>query len=407
MSKVATGGSKTIGLNRAETPGNSAMKIEAINVRELRMRLKAPYETSAGAEWERRILLVQVTSEGLSGWGEVTVDQTPSFTSETTDTAWHVLSDFLVPMLVGKSVEGGPEAGKWMDSVRGHEMARAALENAVWDIEAQRRELPLGVHLGGTLQEIPCGAAIGIQATTEALLTKIASEIEAGYQRIKLKIKPGHDIKVVEQVRRAFPAMKLTVDGNAAYRTEDNAVFEQLDDFGLMMIEQPLWWDDILDHAKLQAKLQTPICLDESVRNVHLAREAIELGACRIMNIKLGRVGGHSAAREIHDLCVASGTPVWCGGMLESGIGRAHNIAMSTLPGFVLPGDVSASKRYWAEDIIDPEVEVTPEGTIEVPKTAGLGYRVREDLVKNLTIRQRTWNCAGRVSVAAAAPGGD
>ncbi len=383
------------------------MKIESVNVRELRMQLKAPYETSAGVEWDRRILLVQATSEGLSGWGEVTVDHTPSFTSETTDTAWHVLSDFLVPMLLGGNVEGGRAAGALMDSVRGHEMARAALENAVWDIEAQRSGLPLGVQLGGTLEEIPCGAALGIQPTLDALFTKINAELEAGYQRIKLKIKPGHDIEIVEQVRREFPEIDLMVDGNSAYRPEDAQIFEQLDDLNLMMIEQPLWWDDIFEHAKLQAKLRTPICLDESVRNLHLASEAIELKACRILNIKLGRVGGHSAARKIHDLCLTSGTPAWCGGMLESGIGRAHNIAMSTLPGFVLPGDVSASQRYWNEDIIEPEVEVTPHGTIKVPNTAGLGYSVRTDLVDKLTVRKRTWNCDARVSFAGIGQDGD
>jgi O-succinylbenzoate synthase len=376
------------------------MKIETITIRELGMRLKAPYETSAGTEWDRRVLLVQVTSEGLCGWGEVTVDQTPSFTSETTETAWHILSDFLVPMVLGKTVCGGQETGQLMESVRGHEMARGALENAVWDIEAQRNGLPLSILLGGTLEEISCGVALGIQSSIDALVMKISDEIEAGYQRVKLKIKPGHDVDIVKQVRQLFPNTNLMVDGNSAYRLTNAAVFQQLDDYGLMMIEQPLWWDGILDHAKLQAQLGTPICLDESVRNLHLAREAIELKACRILNIKLGRVGGHSAAREVHDLCIESGIPAWCGGMLESGVGRAHNIAMSTLPGFVLPGDVSASQRYWNEDIIEPEVEVTSKGTIDVPKSVGLGYKVRMSLVEKLTVRQRTWKQATQVSFA-------
>lgn len=376
------------------------MKIEAIAIRELLMRMKSPYETSAGTEWDRRILLVQVFSEGLSGWGEVTVDQTPSFTSETTDTAWHILSDFIVPMVLGTTVSGGRETGRLMEPIRGHEMARGAVENAVWDIESQQKNLPLRVLLGGAFEEIPCGVALGIQPTLDALMAKISEEIEAGYQRVKLKIKPGHDVEIVEQARRAFPETKLMVDANSAYRLADAGVFERLDDFGLMMIEQPLWWDGILDHAKLQARLRTPICLDESVRNLHLAREAFELKACQILNIKLGRVGGHSAAREIHDLCVASGIPAWCGGMLESGVGRAHNIAMSTLPGFVLPGDVSASQRYWNEDIIDPEVEVTPKGTIQVPGKVGLGYSVRLGLVEKLTVRQRTWKHTTQVSLA-------
>jgi O-succinylbenzoate synthase len=376
------------------------MKIDTITIRELSMRLKAPYETSAGTEWNRRILLVQVSSDGLSGWGEVTVDQTPSFTSETTDTAWHILSDFLVPMILGKTVSGGEEAGTLMHFIRGHEMARGAVENAIWDIEAQQNNLPLGRLLGGTLKEIPCGVALGIQPTLEVLLERISEELAVGYQRIKLKIKPGQDVAIVEQVRRVFPEIALMVDGNSAYRLEDVAVFERLDDFRLMMIEQPLWWDGILDHSKLQAVLRTPICLDECIRNPHLAEEAIELNACRVMNIKLGRVGGHSAARQIHDLCVKYGIPAWCGGMLESGIGRAHNIAMSTLPGFVLPGDVSASHRYWHEDIIEPEVEVSSNGTIRIPKTAGLGYNVRSERVEQLTVRSRTWKDVNRVSIA-------
>ena len=376
------------------------MKIDAITVRELCMRLKAPYETSAGTEWNRRILLVQIFSDGLTGWSEVTVDQTPSFTSETTDTAWHILSDFLVPMILGKTVSSGEEAGKLMQFVRGHEMARAAVENALWDIEAQQKNLPLGALLGGTLEEIPCGVALGIQPTLDALLNSVAEGIAAGYQRIKLKIKPGHDVEIVEQVRRHFPEIALMVDGNSAYLLEDAGVFERLDDFALTMIEQPLWWDGILYHAKLQSMIRTPICLDECIRNTHLAKEAIELKACRVMNIKLGRVGGHSAARQIHDLCVESGIPAWCGGMLESGVGRAHNIAMSTLPGFVLPGDVSASQRYWDEDIIEPEVEVTSNGTIKIPTTPGLGYKVRSERVEQLSVRKRTWKDVNQVSVA-------
>jgi o-succinylbenzoate synthase len=376
------------------------MKIEAVTIRELSMRLKAPYETSAGTEWNRRIILVQVFSEGLSGWGEVTVDETPTFTSETTETAWHILRDFLVPMVLGKTVSGGSDVGDLLRSVRGHEMARAALEDAVWDIEAQRNNLSLSALLGGTLTEIPCGAALGIQLSHDLLFEKIAGELAAGYQRIKLKIKPGHDVDLVAKVRKTFPKIRLMVDGNSAYRLEDASLFERMDDYDLEMIEQPLWWDGILDHAKLQSKLKTPLCLDESIRNLHLAKEAIELKACRILNIKLGRVGGHSAARHIHNLCVASGIPAWCGGMLESGVGRAHNIAMSTLPGFVLPGDVSASQRYWEEDIIEPEVEITRNGTIKVPKGAGLGYTVRVPRVEQLTVRRRTWKDTSRISFA-------
>jgi O-succinylbenzoate synthase len=379
------------------------MKIEAITLRELRMSLKAPYETSANTEWHRRIILVQVFSDGLCGWGEATVDEGPFFNSETTETAWHMLSDFLVPMTLGKEVSGGEETGQLMQTVRGHEMARAALENAVWDIEAQRNRLPLSRQLGGILREIPCGAALGIQATVSGLLSQVEQEVASGYQRIKVKIKPGKDVALVDAVRRAFPEFPLMVDGNAAYRLDDAEVFDELEKYGLMMIEQPLGWDEILEHAKLQAKLKTPICLDECIRSALHAADAIELKACRVLNVKLGRVGGHSEARRVHDVCLQSGIPVWCGGMLESGVGRAHNIAMSTLPGFVLPGDVSASKRYWHEDIIDPEVEVTPRGTIQVPTSAGLGYKVRLQRVEQLTVRKQHWSNTSSVAVAAAA----
>lgn len=366
------------------------------------MCLKAPYETSSSTEWKRRIVLLQVHSEGLSGWGEATVDEGPFFNGETTETAWHILCDFLVPMMLGRDVSGGEEAGRLLHAIRGHEMARAALENAVWDIEAQRNSLPLSEQLGGTLQEIPCGAAVGIQPTLGGLISQIERELESGYQRIKLKIKPGKDIAVVDAIRNVFPDIRLMVDGNAAYRLEDAELFERLDACGLMMIEQPLWWDSILDHAKLQVRLRTPICLDECIRSASHSADAIELKACRILNLKLGRVGGHSEARRAHEVCVDAGIPVWCGGMLESGVGRAHNIAMSTLPGFSLPGDVSASKRYWDEDIIDPEVEVTPQGTIQVPTSPGLGYQVRLRRVEQLTVRQRSWRDTSRVSIAGA-----
>jgi o-succinylbenzoate synthase len=381
------------------------MKIEAITLRELRMRLKAPYETSSNTEWDRRIVLLQVFSEGLSGWGEATVDEGPFFNGETTETAWHILCDFIVPMMLGRNVSGGEEAGQLLRTIRGNEMARAAFENAVWDIEAQRNNLPLSKQLGGTLTRIPCGAALGIQPTLDRLLSNVEKELESGYQRIKLKIKPGKDIAVVDAVRRVFPQIPLMVDGNAAYSLEDIELLERLDSYGLTMIEQPLWWDSILDHAKLQARLRTPVCLDECIRSASHAADAFELKACRILNLKLGRVGGHSEARRTHDVCVKSGIPIWCGGMLESGVGRAHNIAMSTLPGFSLPGDVSASKRYWDEDIIDPEAEVTPEGTIQVPTSPGLGYQVRLRRVDELTVRQRYWRNTVRVPVAGAVLG--
>jgi O-succinylbenzoate synthase len=265
------------------------------------------------------------------------------------------------------------------------------VECALWDIEAQRKDLPLWKLLGGVHEEIPCGVSLGIQKSLDALLERIETELAAGYQRIKIKIKPGWDVEAAGAVRRRYPSIKLMVDANSAYRLEDAPHLKQLDDFYLMMIEQPLAWDEIYQHAALQAQLETPICLDEPIHNARHARAALALGACRIINIKLGRVGGHSEARRVHEVCREAGAPVWCGGMLESGVGRAHNIALSTLENFSLPGDVSASRRYWEEDIIEPEVEVTPHGTIRVPTGTGLGFAVRRARVEQLTQRQESW----------------
>jgi O-succinylbenzoate synthase len=367
------------------------MRIEQIALRELRLALRAPFETSFGVTRERRILLLEAQADGVSGWGECTASEGPFFNSETTETAWHVLRDFAVPLLLGRQLAHAAEVAAALAPIRGHEMAKAGLENALWDIEAQQQGLPLARLLGGEWDEIPCGVSIGLQPSTEALLEKIRGELEAGYQRVKLKIKPGRDRELVEAVRRVFPTVKLMVDANAAYRLEDAPHLRGLDDFGLMMIEQPLAWDDIWEHARLQAQLQTPLCLDEPIRNAALARAAIELKACRVINLKLGRVGGHGEARRVHDLCRAYQVPVWCGGMLESGIGRAHNIALSSLPGFVLPGDVSASRRYWEEDLIEPEVEVSPQGTIRVPTAPGLGFTPRRERIERLTVRRESW----------------
>jgi O-succinylbenzoate synthase len=267
-------------------------------------------------------------------------------------------------------------------------MAKAALETALWDAEARQKNLPLAKLLGGTRDEIPCGVSIGIQPATAALIAKVEEALSAGYQRIKIKIKPGQDIAPVRALRERFPGIRLMADANSAYRLEDTPLLKQLDAFYLIMIEQPLGWDDIFAHAQLQRQIETPICLDECIHDVEHARAAIEVQACKIINIKLGRVGGHTSARRIHDLCQKDSIPVWCGGMLESGIGRAHNIAMSSLSNFSLPGDVSASRRYWAEDIIDPEVEVTPQGTIRVPAAPGIGYQPRLDRIESLTERR-------------------
>jgi o-succinylbenzoate synthase len=368
------------------------MTIEEIVLREIRMRLRAPFETSFGVTQDRRILLLEVVVDGISGWGEVTTIESPSYNSETTDTAWHVISEFIVPRLIGKSLTRAAEAAPVLAAIRGHQMAKAGVENALWDAEAQLMEVPLATLLGGTLKEIACGVSLGIRETPEALVRKVAEELRCGYQRIKLKIKPGKDLDFVAAVRKEFPRIRLSVDANSAYELKDTDHLKALDEFDLLMIEQPLQWDDIHSHAKLQSELRTAICLDECINNANHALAAIEQGACRIINIKLGRVGGHSSARQVHDLCRQHSLPVWCGGMLESGIGRAHNIAMSTLPNFTLPGDVSASQRYWNEDIIEPEVEVSSAGTIRVPAGPGLGYAIRRDLIERLMVRKKNWN---------------
>ena len=349
------------------------MRIESLEIREIHLCLKKPFETSFGTIQHRRILLVEAHCDGVTGWGEITVESAPFYNSECVDAAWVVFEQFVAPQLVGKQIDTAAEVRALLAGIRGHEMTKAAAENALWDVEAQQKNTSLARLLGGTREEIASGVSLGIRTTIDELLAAIELELAAGYQRIKIKIKPGKDVEVVDAVRRRFPDIQLMVDANSAYRLADLERLKKLDVYSLMMIEQPLQWDEIFDHSKLQAQLATPICLDECIHNLRNARAAIEMDACRILNIKLGRVGGHTEAREIQELCRKRSVPAWCGGMLESGIGRAHNIAMSALPGFVLPGDISASQRYWEEDVIDPEVEVTPQGTIRRAINTGFG----------------------------------
>ena len=367
------------------------MRIKRVEIREIRLPLVHFFETSFGRTTVRRIVLVRAEADGIEGWGEVTCGEAPFYNYETPETAWHILRDFLVPWALEREWESPPALAERFRPVRGHNMAKAALENACWDIEARRQGLPLAQLVGGTLGEIPCGVSIGIQNSVEDLLEKIEREVAAGYQRIKVKIKPGWDTQILERIREKFPRVPLMADANSAYSLQDLAHLKEFDRFGLMMVEQPLGWDDLLDHAKLQRELTTPVCLDESIHSADDARKAIEIGACKIINVKLGRVGGFTAARELHDLCSARRMPVWCGGMLESGIGRAANIAMSALPGFVLPGDVSASRRYWGEDIVDPEVTVTPQGTIRVPTSPGLGFVPNLSRIEKATVRKESF----------------
>jgi o-succinylbenzoate synthase len=365
--------------------------IESIELREIRLPLIHFFETSFGRTTERRILLIRVTdSDGAEGWGECTAGEGPFYSYEWTDTAWTTISEFLAPMVVGRNFESAAQAFSLMKSVRGHRMAKATIENACWDLEAKKLGSPLWKHLGGSRSEISCGVSIGIQDSVEILLEKIRKEVDAGYQRIKIKIKPGWDVKIVERVLKEFPTIRLMGDANSAYSLKDVALFRELDNFKLMMLEQPLAHDDIFDHAQLQKQIETPICLDESICSAEDATHAIDLGSCRIINIKLGRVGGHSEAQRVEKVAREKNIPVWCGGMLESGIGRAHNIAMSTLSGFTLPGDVSASSRYWEEDIIEPPVTISSSGTIHAPSAPGIGFRINLPRIEAATVRRVT-----------------
>ncbi len=364
------------------------MKIDSITLREIGMTLLHPFATSFGETRERRVLLVEVRADGLSGWGECTAGERPYFSEESTDTAWITILNELAPLLTSADDQSGGKCPEIFRPVRGHRMAKAALENALWDLEAQMRKIPLYEFLGGTRETLACGVSIGLQPTVEKLLEKVELELSRGYQRIKLKCKPGLDRKLFEAVRNRWPDIVLSCDANSAYRLRDIEHLVSFDEFKLLMIEQPLWADDFYFHAMLQQRLDTAICLDESIRNRRDSLAAIEMESCRIINIKLGRVGGFSEAIAIHNATQERGVPVWCGGMLETGIGRAHNIAMSTLANFSLPGDVSASSRYWAEDIIEPEVTVTSMGEIHVPSTPGRGFEVRTDLVERLTVRK-------------------
>ena len=369
------------------------MKITSIELREIHLPLKHFFETSFGRTYERRILLARLRdAEGIEGWGECTAGENPFYCEEWTDGAWEVIRGFLAPMIAGREVESAADVYDLMRLVRGNRMAKGALEVACWDIEAQRAGQPLWKLLGGVRAETACGVSIGIQDSPAQLLEKIERELAAGYQRIKIKIKPGWDVGIVEQVRAKFPNINLTVDANSAYTLADAALLMELDQFDLMMIEQPLAYDDMRDHARLQKQISTPVCLDESIRTPADASAAIELAACRVVNVKLGRVGGHAEARAVERVCREGGVPVWCGGMLESGIGRAHNIALSTLEGFTLPGDVSASARYWHEDIIEPEVIVSPHGTIRAPTAPGLGFAVNLKRIDQLTVRREEFN---------------
>ena len=345
------------------------MRLHSLTLREIHLKLVTPFETSMDRVSERRIILAEATSTASPAGANAPPAKLPSIAPKTPKPPGTSSKITSGPCCKGRELTSASDVWPLLEQVRGHNMAKAAVETAVWDAEAKLKNIPLWKLIGGERQEIPCGVSIGIKDSLDELSATVKKELAAGYQRIKIKIKPGKDLAPVQRLRQDFPRIKLMVDANSAYRREDLPLLKQLDAYYLMMIEQPLGWDDLFGHVEIQKNLQTPICLDECIHTYEQAEAAIALGACKIINIKLGRVGGLLQAKRIHDLCQQNAIPVWCGGMLESGIGRAQNIAMSTLPNFSLPGDVSASKRYWHEDIIHPEVTVTPNGTIQVPQS--------------------------------------
>ncbi len=369
------------------------MKINSIELFEIKMPLVHFFETSFGRTYERRIILARVEdTEGNEGWGECTAGESPSYCEEWTESCWAVLNEILAPCVLNKEIETADDVWNLMKPIRGNRMAKATLETAVWDLEAKKLSVPLWKHLGGVNREISCGVSIGIQDSVEQLLEKIQSELDAGYQRIKIKIAPHWDYEIIKRVRAAFGDIPLMGDANSAYTLADIDKLKSLDEFDLMMLEQPLSNEDIVDHAKLQREISTPICLDEPIKSPDDARKAIELKSGKIINLKNGRVGGHNQSKQIEKICRENSIPVWCGGMLESGIGRAHNIAISTLAGYTMPGDVSASKRYWREDIIEPEVSVTENGTIIAPDKPGIGYEINRGRIDKLTVRKISLN---------------
>ena len=367
------------------------MKLTEITIRHLQMDLKAPFTTSFGTFTKKDFLLLEAKDEaGTIGWGESVAFHSPWYNEETLKTNWHMLEDYLIPLILHKEINHPDEVNVLFEPIRKNNMAKSTIEGAIWDIYAQQTNKTLAQALGGQKEKIEVGISIGIQKSIEDLVALVDGYVEEGYKRIKVKIKPGWDVEVMRTLREKFPDVAIMADANSAYRLEDAELLKQLDEFNLTMVEQPLASDDIIDHVTLQKQMTTPICLDESIHSLEDARKAIEIGATKIINIKIGRVGGLTEAKKIHDYCEQKGIPVWCGGMLESGIGRAHNVALTTLSNFILPGDTASSNRYWEKDIIDPEV-VAVDGYIEVPQTPGIGYTVNLDTVESYTIDKKTY----------------
>jgi O-succinylbenzoate synthase len=364
------------------------IKPEAVELYHVSMRLRSPFQTSFGVEHDRHCIILRVDSQGLSGWGECVAGEFPGYSYETSETAWHVLKDFFIPALVSVSKTTPEGLSDALEAFKGHPLARAGLEMALMDLQGKQHNRSLRDMLGGDRVRVPVGVSIGVQENLQAMLEAIESYLEQGYQRIKIKIKPGVDVDIVAGVRQYYPDLRLQVDANSAYRIEDAEWLCRLDDFNLQLIEQPLAEDDLLDHAHLQAQLSTPLCLDESILSERHARQALDIGACKVINIKAGRVGGLGEGKAIHRLCLERGVPVWCGGMLETNIGRAANLALAALPGFTMPGDISASDRYYAEDIAQPGFSLNPDSTINVPDQPGLGVQVDLDALERFTLRK-------------------
>jgi o-succinylbenzoate synthase len=367
------------------------MLIERIEIRHIKMELVSPFVTSMGTEYDEEHIIVSVDAEGVKGWGESVAEGTPFYSYETVPTAWHILKDFLIPSILGKDLKSVDEAIAAYSKVRGHMMAKAGLEAALWDAFAKSKNISLSQMLGGTRKKIDVGVSIGIQDSVPGLIKKVEGYLAEGYKRIKIKIAPGFDMQFIEALRNEFPGLLLQVDANSAYTLDDIDLFRKMDNYGLSLIEQPLGYEDIFDHSKLQREIKTAICLDESIHSLDDTRAAIELGSCRIINIKPGRVGGYTESKLIHDYCASMNIPVWHGGMLESGIGRAGNVALASLPNFTLPGDISASKRYYKQDIVEPEFVVNPDGTMDVPVKPGIGVEVNMKMLDWVTVRSESF----------------
>lgn len=367
------------------------IKIKEINIRRIQMELKAPFTTSFGTFTTKDFLLLEaIDQDGTVGWGESVAFHSPWYNEETLQTNWHMLEDFLIPLILNKDLKHPDQVNEIFEPIRKNNMAKSTIEGAVWDIYAQKTGQSLAQALGGNKEKIEVGISIGIQNSIEELVEIVRKHVATGYKRIKVKIKPGWDLEVMRTLREKFPDLQMMADANSAYTLDDVELLKQLDEFDLMMIEQPLASDDIIDHATLQKQIKTPICLDESIHSLEDTRKAVELGSTKIINIKIGRVGGLTEAKKIHDYCAANDIPVWCGGMLESGIGRAHNVALTTLSNFTLPGDTAGSSNYWEKDIIKPEV-IAEDGYIQVPTSVGIGYDIDLEAIEEFTVEKRSY----------------